>query len=248
MGSGVARQGSVGRARSRGPPAEDVSAAQPAPTLSRVQALLALDRLTLPIQAEVLAQHRLPSISEDVRRRLWHAVNDLARWLAYTYEQAGSAARRARGNGNRRHWPRPASSRGCSTTADCKPGWDCCITSPGLPGNWKILHNAYREACAQGVATEPFAGRAGQPGDGCSAEQEYLQILLLQRVNSGNLTADQVEWAAQWLRTWARMLKLSEPAAEGDGLRSIRAAARACWAGAPRRRKANCCPRPAAAA
>ncbi|MBK9608153.1 MAG: hypothetical protein IPO58_17575 [Betaproteobacteria bacterium] len=197
---------------------EDASAAQPAATLSRVQALQALDRLTLPIQAEILAQHRLPSLSEDVRRRLWHAANDLARWLAYAYEQAGGVAPAREGERKPPQLAAPGIFSRLFYYRGLQARLGLLHYESWIPGNWKILHSAYREACAQGVATQPFApGGPAEPGDGCSAEQEYLQILLLQRVNSGNLTANQLEWAGQWLRTWARMLKLSEPPAEGDG-------------------------------
>ena len=197
---------------------EDANATQPVANLSRVQALLALDRLTLPIQAEILAQHRLPSLSEDVRRRLWHAVNDLARWLAYTYEQAGGAAPPREGERKPPQLAAPGIFSRLFYYRGLQARLGLLHYESWIPANWKILHSAYREACAQGVATEPFApGGPAEPGDGCSAEQEYLQILLLQRVNSGNLTPNQVEWAGQWLRTWARRMNLSEPPVEGDG-------------------------------
>ena len=68
------------------------------------------------------------------------------------------------------------------------------------------------------VARVPFAFVPDSPAsEHYSAEQEYLQILLMQRVNTGNLSAVQIEMAAWWLRAWAHALALTEPPPEGAG-------------------------------
>src|SRR5258706_8423176 len=73
---------------------EEMSTKQPELTPNRVQALLALDRLSLVPLAQLQQQYRLPSLSDDVRQQLWHARNNLARWFAYAYEQTFEAIRK----------------------------------------------------------------------------------------------------------------------------------------------------------
>ena len=193
---------------------ENLGATQPAVTANRIQALLTLDQLSLPLQTDVLVQYRLPTLSDDVRRRLWHACNDMARWFAYAYEHVYGGF----GAGEDRSRPRQAAHailarmfyyRGLQAKLGLfhYESW--------IPGSWRFLHNAYREACDLGVATEPYA--LAETGGRFSTEQEYLQILLLQRVNSGNLTAQQVEWVALWLRGWVGALRLAAPPATGEG-------------------------------
>src|SRR5207247_6160193 len=52
---------------------------------------------------------------------------------------------------------------------------------------------------------------------GVSLEQVYLNSLLLMRLNSGNFTPDQVEWAARQLEDWTPSLSLVPPPGEGAG-------------------------------
>ena len=52
-------------------------------------------------------------------------------------------------------------------------------------------------------------------GPASCVEQEYLKTLLLMRLDSGNFTADQVEWIAQQLEDWSPSLALVPP--PGDG-------------------------------
>lgn len=197
---------------------EDLGTAQSEVNASRVLALMALDRLTLPMQAEVLAQYRMPTLSEDVRRRLWHACNDLGRWFAYAYERAAGVAPGPDGEVTRRRVAVPGIFSRMFHYRGLQARLGLFQYESWIPASWKQLHRTYLAACAQGVATEPFAlAKSARPEEQCSAEQEFLQILLLQRVNSGNLSATQVAWTAQWLRTWVHALLLREPSVDGDG-------------------------------
>jgi hypothetical protein len=87
-----------------------------------------------------------------------------------------------------------------------------------IPGRWKGLHDAYAEAVQRDVARVKYSvNPQGPPDQQFSAEEEYLQILLLQKVMTGNLTPAQVEAVASWLRGCAHALALSPPPLEGDG-------------------------------
>lgn len=196
---------------------EDMGARQPKVTLNRVLAVLELDRLSIPIQARLLKQFLQPSLSDSVRQRLWHARDDLAGWFAYTYKNLFAALQefflRQKAKGQ---LPGVAARMFYYRGQQAKNGllryerWN--------PGKWQSLHARYEAAQKRGLARVPFAFVPDSPAsEHYSAEREYLQILLMQRVNTGNLSAVQIERAALWLRGWAHALALTEPPLEGAG-------------------------------
>jgi cyclic-di-GMP-binding protein len=196
---------------------ETDAASPPEATLNRLLAAMELDRISVPLQAQLRAQYRIAALSDDVRRRLWRACDDLAHWFAHIYEEICQGVL-APGDNKKAH----AEMHGIFARLFYYVGVQ---TRQGLfryeqwiPGKWRLLHSAYREACAQGVVAEPFALDELTPlAERLSPEQEYVQILLLQRINTGNLTAQQIDWAAEWLREWAPSLRLASAPLDGDG-------------------------------
>ena len=80
-----------------------------------------------------------------------------------------------------------------------------------IPAKWLELHQTYLRACEmqcdrQSVAL-PAAGSAAQPW---SAEQEYLYVLLVHQLNTGNLSPTEIDWASSQLRAWCRRLSLEQ--------------------------------------
>ena len=97
-----------------------------------------------------------------------------------------------------------------------------------IPAQWRELHELYEFARMRGWQREPLAFGAGafsQPGR--SLEQEYIQSLLLMRLDSGNFTPDQVEWVARSLEEWTPSLTLMPPPGTGAISTSICRARRA---------------------
>ena len=188
---------------------EEAGAKQPPVTAGRIHALLTLDRLSLPLQTHLQGQYRLPALSDDVRQHLWYARNDLARWLAYAYERIYEGSRDQLGDKKTRELLHGVFSRMFHYRGvQAKQG--LFRYEQWIPARWKFLHAAYKEAADLGIATLPFSLiENARPGDAYSAEQEYLQFLLLQRINSGNLSVPQIELAAQWLREFVPPLKLA---------------------------------------
>jgi hypothetical protein len=79
-----------------------------------------------------------------------------------------------------------------------------------VAAQWRELHDLYEFARMRGWQREPLAFGGGsfiQPG--VSLEQEYIRVLLLMRLDSGNFTPDQVEWVSQSLDEWAQSLSLT---------------------------------------
>ena len=196
---------------------EAMGARQPRVTPQRMLAVLELDRLSSPVQSRLLGQYLRPSLSDSVRLRLWHAGDDLSRWFAYTYETMFEAtqefflAQKAKGllagiAARLFHYRGQQGRNGLF------------LYERWMPAKWKALHAIFEVVVGRGLAHVPFAllpegGRA----DRCTAEQEYLQTLLLQRVNTGNLSAMQIDMASTWLRGWAHTLVLAPAPLEGPG-------------------------------
>src|SRR5258708_4118708 len=80
-----------------------------------------------------------------------------------------------------------------------------------IPAKWMELHQVYLRSCELGCdrasAALPAAGAGAQPW---SVEQEYLYVLLVHQLNTGNLGPAEVDWAASQLRAWSRRLTLEQ--------------------------------------
>lgn len=80
-----------------------------------------------------------------------------------------------------------------------------------IPGKWIELHQAYLRACEMQCDREavvlPAAGAAAQRW---SVEQEYVYVLLLHQLNTGNLNPTEIDWASSQLRAWSRRLSLEQ--------------------------------------
>jgi hypothetical protein len=80
-----------------------------------------------------------------------------------------------------------------------------------IPAKWMELHHIYLRACELGcdrvAMALPAAGAGAQPW---TVEQEYLYVLLVHQLNTGNLGPQEVDWAASQLRAWSRRLTLEQ--------------------------------------
>lgn len=80
-----------------------------------------------------------------------------------------------------------------------------------IPGKWIELHQAYLRACEmqcdRDAVVLPATGAAAQRW---SVEQEYVYVLLLHQLNTGNLNPTEIDWASSQLRAWSRRLSLEQ--------------------------------------
>ena len=78
-----------------------------------------------------------------------------------------------------------------------------------IPAKWMELHQLYLRACELSCERDavalPAAGTGAQPW---SVEQEYLYVLLVHQLNTGNLGPAEIDWASSQLRAWSRRLTL----------------------------------------
>jgi len=80
-----------------------------------------------------------------------------------------------------------------------------------IPAKWMELHQIYLRSCELGCDRVPMAlPAAGAGAQPWTVEQEYLYVLLLHQLNTGNLGPTEVDWAASQLRAWSRRLALEQ--------------------------------------
>jgi len=80
-----------------------------------------------------------------------------------------------------------------------------------IPAKWIELHQIYLRSCELGLDRAAMALPAAGPGaQPWSTEQEYVYVLLVHQLNTGNLSPAETDWAASQLRAWSRRLTLEQ--------------------------------------
>jgi hypothetical protein len=82
-----------------------------------------------------------------------------------------------------------------------------CRFEQWIPARWAELHSIFTAACSQQIERRQIAVDA--EGGTTTIEHEYLVTLVLQLLNSGNLTPRHLEWAASQLDDWCQPLRLT---------------------------------------
>jgi hypothetical protein len=78
-----------------------------------------------------------------------------------------------------------------------------------IPAKWMDLHRTALRATELGVDRVPSTlASAGPNTTAWTPEQEYLNVLLVHQLNTGNLSPSQLDWACSQLRAWSRKLTL----------------------------------------
>ena len=182
----------------------------------QVEALLKVDARLESIIAELTQEYTANyQKSTDVELRLWHQVFDLIKAFAAAYQ---AALRVGYPRADDRRWRavlpwvlvRLAYYKG----QDGK--FRLFRYSRWTPAQWREFHELYEFARMRGWQREQLVlGAATFSRPGICLEQEYLQTLLLMRLDSGNFTADQVEWIAHQLEDWSPSLALVPPPGNG---------------------------------
>lgn len=80
-----------------------------------------------------------------------------------------------------------------------------------IPAKWMEVHQIYLRSCELGCDRQPMAlPAAGAGAQPWSVEQEYLYVLLVHQLNTGNLGPAEADWASSQLRAWSRRLALEQ--------------------------------------
>lgn len=80
---------------------------------------------------------------------------------------------------------------------------------------WRALNDAYRRAADRGLHAQAVAvgAAASSVAQATTVEQEYVQALLLEVTNDGQLSPRELLWACEWIARWCRVLRLQARAA-----------------------------------
>jgi len=184
----------------------------------QVEALLKIDARLEPIIAQLTHLYVTNyQKSSAVESRLWHSVFDLVKAFVAAYHAALMAG-----------FPRSENKRWRAILPWVLvrlvhyKGLDGKFRlfrySHWIPAQWRDFHELYEFGRLRNWQREQLvfgAGAFAKPG--VSLEQVYLNSLLLMRLDSGNFTPDQVEWAAKQLEDWTPSLTLVPSAVDGTG-------------------------------
>ena len=177
--------------------------------LARVQAIEFLDAALGADRRQLIKQYvenydSAPKLAE----RIWQAIYDLSQGFMYAYQTALEEALRQ--TGNARWKPLPPLLFGrlvhyYGTDAKLRvfrfERW--------IPAKWMELHRTYLRASELNLEKLPAVlASAGPNATQWTVEQEYLNVLLVHQLNTGNMSPPQLDWAMSQLRAWSRRLQL----------------------------------------
>jgi cyclic-di-GMP-binding protein len=87
-----------------------------------------------------------------------------------------------------------------------------------IPAKWTGLNQLYARASELGVERVAVALASAGPGAmQWSAEQEYAYVLLVQQLNTGNLSPVEIDWASAQMRAWCRKLEFASVPGASEG-------------------------------
>jgi hypothetical protein len=84
----------------------------------------------------------------------------------------------------------------------CFVKWGYFLNEPGRAAPWKQMHALYQLADADGYAQVPFVLHPSQPSFKPSVQSLYLRTLILDLLNTGNLSKIQIEIGDGWFSSW----------------------------------------------
>jgi len=177
--------------------------------ISRVQAIQFLDAALGADRRQFTKQYvenydSAPKLAE----RIWQSIYDLSQGFIYAYQVALEEALREAGNAR---W-KPMSPLLFARLTHYY-GTDAKLRvfryERWIPGKWVELHRTYLRATELGVDRVPAVlGSAGPTTTAWTVEQEYVYVLLIHQLSTGNMSPPQLDWAMSQLRAWSRRLQI----------------------------------------
>ncbi|HVE51007.1 MAG TPA: hypothetical protein VNG69_15495 [Casimicrobiaceae bacterium] len=176
---------------------------------ARVQAIEYLDAALAADRRQLIKQYvENHDAANKLSERIWQAIYDLTQCFLFGYQSVLEEALSAGGN---LRW-RPAVPLLFGRLLHYY-GTDAKLRvfrfERWIPGKWMELHRTYLRSTEVGVDRTPaMLVSAGPNSAAWTAEQEYLNVLLIHQLNTGNLSPAQLDWACSQLRAWSRKLTL----------------------------------------
>lgn len=177
--------------------------------ISRVHAIEHLDAALGADRRQLTKQYvenydSAPKLAE----RIWQSIYDLSQGFIYAYQTALEEALRQAANAR---W-KPMSPLLFARLTHYY-GTDAKLRvfryERWIPGKWMELHRTYLRAAELGVdRVAAVLGSASQSTTSWTIEQEYIYVLLIHQLNTGNMSPPQLDWATAQLRAWSRRLQI----------------------------------------
>ena len=175
----------------------------------RVQAIQFLDAALGTDRRQLIKQYvENAETGPKLADRLWQAIYELAQGFMVAYH---GALEEALSQPNNARWKQLVPL--LFTRHTHYAGTDAKLRvfryERWIPAKWADMHRAFLRATELGVdriATSIQGG--GQQQTQWTLEQEYLYVLLVHQLNTGNMTPGEIDWACSQLRAWSRRLAL----------------------------------------
>ncbi len=176
---------------------------------NRVAAIQFLDAALAADRRQLIKQY-VENVDSSARlaERIWQAVFEMSQGFMYSYQTALEHALTQPGNPR---W-KPLVP-GLFSRLIHYYGTDAKLRvfrfERWIPAKWLDLHRLYMRATELGIDRVPAAlAAAGPNATQWTIEQEYLFVLLIHQLNTGNLSPAELDWASAQLRAWSRRLVL----------------------------------------
>jgi hypothetical protein len=176
-------------------------------TPARLETLFFADSRASGMRKLLTAQYiEHASRSSKIENQLWSALFDLTQAFLLAYQ---SFAREVHEHSQSAKWQ--LLLPGLVARQIIHLGQDAKIRlyryEQWIPAKWAELHSLFTLACSRQIDRQQIV--MGTGGSTTTIEHEYVVTLLLQLMNSGNMTARHLEWVAGELDEWAMPLRLT---------------------------------------
>jgi hypothetical protein len=179
------------------------------PDLNRVAGVEFLDSALGADRRQLTKQYvENVDISARLAERIWQALQEMCQGFIFAYQ---TALEQALAQTDNPRW-KPVFPRLFSRLIHYY-GTDAKLRvfryERWIPAKWMELHQLYMRATELGVERVPASLSGGGPNSTqWTIEQEYLFVLLIHQLNTGNLSPAELDWAGAQLRAWCRKLSL----------------------------------------
>ncbi|MBA3505482.1 MAG: hypothetical protein H0T80_06825 [Betaproteobacteria bacterium] len=176
-------------------------------TPARLEALFCVDAQVETLRKLLFAQYiEHASRSSKIEHQLWSSLFELTQSFSFAYQ---AFARDALDHGQNPKWqlllPELVCRQIFHLTQDVKIR--LLRFEQWIPAKWAELHALFTLACSRQVERQQILLHG--PSRTTNIEHEYLIALLLQLMNTGNMTPRQLAWLGHEIDGWSEPLRLT---------------------------------------
>lgn len=172
-----------------------------------LEAVFHVDSHTAVLRRALTAQYiEHASRSSKIENQLWSAMFDMTQAFLLAYQ---AFAREVSDHAQSNKWQALLVELVCRQVVHLRLDAKTRLYrfEQWIPAKWAELHGLFTLACSRQFERQPLSLVAG--GGSTTIEQEFLQALVLQLMNSGNLNARHLEWIDEQQDEWCTPLRLT---------------------------------------